>query len=537
MARTLGDFVPAGVRVPLAQFGEQTATLYIEAVNGQPRPETIRITVRTPAGDVLAHDEVSVQAFDPLVGLDADVQIEGYGIIRGSSVGTAGNDIIFVPPGSSEVHGYDGDDIIVAGPGDMTIHAGYGSDVVFASLVGHKVIFLEDLDETIPPARPESARGGVGGERSESLDDAPITTVSVRRAYALLFGENDPWLDYFDRAGGEVRAVAYTLVPAGEVGMWCERDAPGEEGKKVTITFGLHPPPASPFEVAAAVRERILDLAGRGSDDPCGLRRQFEGVVGDAIAVGLARRQVHEDPDHPLQTYAELRQAAFDDAVACTAAISNIYISSIGLVSEGADFVLTINDLFEGRYTSAVALLPFISAPMVNNTYRCILRGVDSAPLIRKVGEVCEHFPGLGWIYQRRMNIRFGTPNADGFATVVLGKGQRTLPPNTDVHAAACETLAFQWANQGGFEYVVMNRTTHTCTGIPGLGDAADLRVDVFGVMRGADGQPRFVLREYRSGTQTQQELRAKLDHIKDVLASKGFPEDNIDIDVLELSQ
>lgn len=115
----------------------------------------------------------------------------------------------------------------------------------------------------------------------------------------------------------------------------------------------------------------------------------------------------------------------------------------------------------------------------------------------------------------------------------MLGKGQRTLPPNTDVHAAACEMLAFQWAGQGGFEYVVMNRSVNTCTGIPGLGAVADLRPDVFGVKRGADGSPVFIIREFRSGSQTVAELRAKLDQIENALRGLGF--ENVHTDVLEL--
>jgi hypothetical protein len=250
-----------------------------------------------------------------------------------------------------------------------------------------------------------------------------------------------------------------------------------------------------------------------------------------------ALTQQHAAFDATIDTHAELRQIAFDDAVAvaATAAISNVYISSVGIVSEGVDVVLTLNEVSQGNFAASVGLLPFISGPIVNNTYRCILRTLDGTTIIRKVGEVFEHFPGLGWVYQRRMEIRFGQPDADGLATIVLGTGQRTVPPNDAIHAAKCEEIAFQWAGQPGFEYVVMNRSIHTCTGLQGLGGVADLRPDVFGVLRGTDGQPVFYIRELRSPSQSRPELEAKLLQIRDALRNLGYLPHQIDTNVIDL--
>ena len=71
-----------------------------------------------------------------------------------------------------------------------------------------------------------------------------------------------------------------------------------------------------------------------------------------------------------------------------------------------------------------------------------------------------------------------------------------------------------------------MNRSLHTGTGLDNLADFAGKRPDVFGVKRGANGNPILFVREIQSPSQTVQQVDANLAAIRQALENLGFSVD-----------
>jgi len=79
----------------------------------------------------------------------------------------------------------------------------------------------------------------------------------------------------------------------------------------------------------------------------------------------------------------------------------------------------------------------------------------------------------------------------------------------------------------------LMNRSLHTGTGLDNLADFAGKRPDVFGVKRGANGNPILFVREIRSPSQTFQQVQDNLAAIVQALRDAGF--NNIDALAIDL--
>jgi hypothetical protein len=73
-------------------------------------------------------------------------------------------------------------------------------------------------------------------------------------------------------------------------------------------------------------------------------------------------------------------QAAAETGVAA----AQLYLSGIGIVNEGADWALVINDVLEGHYISLAAALPFVSRGLIAGTNKLVIR--------KGSGEVLEEF-------------------------------------------------------------------------------------------------------------------------------------------------
>jgi len=68
------------------------------------------------------------------------------------------------------------------------------------------------------------------------------------------------------------------------------------------------------------------------------------------------------------------------EAANITAAVADIYLSLIGVVSEGADWVMTISDVSEGNYAACVGLLPLVSGRM-GKTANLLIKKLDGTIL------------------------------------------------------------------------------------------------------------------------------------------------------------
>lgn len=83
------------------------------------------------------------------------------------------------------------------------------------------------------------------------------------------------------------------------------------------------------------------------------------------------------DPGTDLDYWIDAYKARATEAAEVTAAMTNAYIAGLGIANEGADWVITINELSQGHWEAAVALLPIASYAMVSGG-RYIIRSSDT---------------------------------------------------------------------------------------------------------------------------------------------------------------
>ncbi|MBX9788589.1 MAG: hypothetical protein K2Y37_06710, partial [Pirellulales bacterium] len=79
----------------------------------------------------------------------------------------------------------------------------------------------------------------------------------------------------------------------------------------------------------------------------------------------------------------EARAIAGRKACEIGAAAANLYLSGLTILSDGADFVMTVHEVQEGNYQAAVGFLPFVPASIFSSGGRVIIRAIDG----RVVGE------------------------------------------------------------------------------------------------------------------------------------------------------
>jgi hypothetical protein len=339
-----------------------------------------------------------------------------------------------------------------------------------------------------------------------------------------MYGANDPWLPLFEQFGGTIEAVEGDGILGSESDWDCYVDLlrPQDNHPIIQLQFSLQ----RPFIAATHLRQQLLDVFERSAPGPCDFGYRMEGLLIDQ-AFEAAAAQEHARFDETIQTYDQLRMAAFEYAVAATAAISNVYISSVGIVSEGVDVVLTLHDLSQGQYASAIGLLPFISAPMVSAAKITIVAGAGTAAatVAYVVGDVVRHFPpgvsDIGWVKRYNMPRRVRGP-AGRKPAVILGLGQDAGGASGAEHAAHSEHLANVAADVGDVEYITLHRELRTATGLDNLGNAGGKLPDLVVVRRDANGSPKVDLYEIQScnewGPAGFAMLQAELDEMMSVL-------------------
>jgi hypothetical protein len=79
----------------------------------------------------------------------------------------------------------------------------------------------------------------------------------------------------------------------------------------------------------------------------------------------------------------DARAIAGRKACEAGAAAANLYLSGLTILSDGADFVMTVHEIKEGNYQAAVGFLPFVPASIFSSGGRAIIRAFDG----RVVGE------------------------------------------------------------------------------------------------------------------------------------------------------
>ncbi len=114
---------------------------------------------------------------------------------------------------------------------------------------------------------------------------------------------------------------------------------------------------------------------------------------------------VANSPGSPAyyQFYETWTQTRYAQAAQASAALAELYISGIGLLNEGADWVLVISDVSEGHYTSLVALLPLLPRAVIANGGRYVIR--NTSGVVQETIATVGKFDAIPALY-RESNLR-----------------------------------------------------------------------------------------------------------------------------------
>jgi hypothetical protein len=111
-------------------------------------------------------------------------------------------------------------------------------------------------------------------------------------------------------------------------------------------------------------------------------------------------------------------------------AVAEIYLSGIGIVNEGLDWVLVINDVTEGHYTSMAALLPFVPRAIVSNGGRYVIR--NTSGVVRETISTISKFDAIPALYREKdlrvMGITMERENFGLFLRKALASAGGPIP-------------------------------------------------------------------------------------------------------------
>lgn len=515
-SRAPTDFVRPGEDIPLDAAGD-SITLYVEAINGAPIALPITATLILSDGRSVT-DTVRVLPFDSVSGLAED-EIDGYTIVRDSPNGTRGNDIIIAKPTYEFMVGGDGDDIYVSNAGargSMIVFTGSGANVVYAS--HGKVTIAAPSPPAAITAGPEAI--SLNSNLIFNEDDGPFTTDQVLVIYRLFHGENDAWLEAYERVGGKIQVVdsdgAGLVLWDWSASDWDWIQSGGEQFPLIQLEFDL----GRPALAAAHLRQQLTDFAGHPAYG-AGFRTELASIL------LFERAKVAEFLDDPaaVQTVLDLQRAAFQNAVEYSAAITNLYASSVGIASEAADIVITVGQFASGQadgFDLALAFVPFVSSPIVDSIAigrksliradtgeRVLARGGGDVVLDRRaLWSPGGSGPKLGVIPRPDMWAFRESRTINGKTILLLGIAQETGNPNHGIISRYLASVRF--ADEQS-EFILMNRSLKTATGRTDLGAVSGWRSDMVVVRRGDGTGGKVDLYEVQSDSDRIEDLIDKL--------------------------
>jgi Ca2+-binding RTX toxin-like protein len=183
------------------------------------------------------------------------------------------------------------------------------------------------------------------------LPSGPVDMPTLLMYYQLLYGETGVrLLGYFNQAGGEIVLHDRDIPFSGE---W-DVDWLGDDHVTIQIEHDINPIKAAEH-LASGLQEAMAHIS--------------------------VRNVIIQNEDFDALKTAYQAQAA--EAAKVAAAGANIYLSGISIVNEGADIVMTVSDVSEGRYYAAIGFLPFISGRLVDGA-EVIIKRLDDAGIIAR---------------------------------------------------------------------------------------------------------------------------------------------------------
>jgi hypothetical protein len=222
--------------------------------------------------------------------------------------------------------------------------------------------------QTDSPTRPLRAKtaatsdgSGDGPPNGRQLSERDVLTY-----FKLIYGDQgEKLLSAFSKSGGRLKIES----------PWFGKSALDTRNAWRPQQIRVHRD-LSPIEAAKELMDRLIDASGL--------------------------TEVRQHLDHTgfsnIETLIASYKQSVKQAAAAVALASELYLSGISIVNEGADWVITIHDLSEGNYYAAIGLLPLLPASVGKTgvvlkhgqqTMRIsaeAVRGVKSLP----VGELIE---------------------------------------------------------------------------------------------------------------------------------------------------
>jgi Ca2+-binding RTX toxin-like protein len=506
----------------LQASGGEASKLYLEALNGANTSQSIHISVWKDEEILIAADAIKAIPIDPGLGLAAEIEIEGYNIVRGSGAisGTSGNDLILGSMYNDQIDAGMGDDVVVPFAGDDLIDLGSGSDLVFG-FFGNKQFNSDTSDVVsyieggyVQDPEPESLQAFATGETdAQSVLVSSVNTATngaqhpcvrsmngrdVIAAYKWMFGD-DLWLKLFNsqHINGRVIAVSDRRdgPPEYDIDYETAGNWPYTQLKKVTvkITYGQ----IDQIEAANQLRSAILNEL---IDDYYDKVKDF---LTDIFASAKTDKVVFSEA---LEAWADLRQRniTYVAEIATLAAKLNPFFFPGGIGASAAQAFFELPDLAEagvdalkslfnlipiipgdtsdwenddGEMPTAAALVngqgqlfPDFAALSIGAALRLRIAAATGMKLFDVAKDVIKPAGNtLGFVWRRDfINGRAipmaleVVPLASGKTTLVIGTAQ-VVPGTT--HAATALAKAQQLAQTGLYSHITLARNWRTATG------------------------------------------------------------------------
>ena len=183
---------------------------------------------------------------------------------------------------------------------------------------------------TAATGTPISTASYSGDDTNGTSNNDKLNESDVRNYFSLLYGDNgQKLLRAFEKSGGRLNIE----------NPWLGKSALDTRNHWRPQQIRLHKD-LSPVEAAQELMERLIDASGL--------------------------TEVRQHLDHTgfpnIETLITSYKQSVKQAAATVALASELYLSGISIVSEGADWVITIHDLSEGNYYAAIGLLPLLPA-------------------------------------------------------------------------------------------------------------------------------------------------------------------------------
>ncbi len=100
----------------------------------------------------------------------------------------------------------------------------------------------------------------------------------------------------------------------------------------------------------------------------------FEGLKQASVNKEVYDNYVFADPIDDIIAFKTAMNAAVQQTQETAIAATELYLSGLGIVNEGLDWIIVVNDVSEGHYESLAGALPFIPTGLVKSGGHLILR-------------------------------------------------------------------------------------------------------------------------------------------------------------------